>query len=762
VIGEPPHGAARFVDTSGVAGIGKTEFISHVARTAAERGMATLALVVDQVSCPTNVTDAYATFHRDVRRLAKRVTALSGRPSLEGEFENELAVIEQQRLLEIKNAVDAGGATITNATVASVNIAGEIAGIVCHEKASAIRAAFERHFRNAFKRTPLVVTVDGFDRIAGSALADWLLDVLDGLSNTLVILGRTSVAAAPGLTVEQTVSLPLPPFTCNEVGELLALYLGREPDPTFVEAVYVWSGGHPGSAALVARFLASRDDSGAATLEERFRTPPKEFEVARAELTVAFVATLSGEAGSGDLSRASAVPRVFNEELLARVVGHDLPPRGVEVLQLAGLVEPVGEEGAGDFRVHGFIREPLLKLLPEKLRKQMHRRAAAYYYDLLQEEEPELDARAAPYDAWYRYETPEWQAKLREWLYHLHEGANTDNEKQRARMQFARIFLDAFWWWGCYMEFPFCGDLLTDWEHVNADNSAWVADLRRFLASYPTGWRKEASTWADVEAALIAIRRECGIDSDAGSLRGQDARHTRALVDNFLAHACRYRDVRDDAQRRRLYERAVRYYDESTQLLERDDDVWELAWTLFETAELHADYAEPATAREVWLKARAAALDVDDREVSANLHRLRADLRWQAGDVAEAFAAHTRAVLHAYLFQCMTPSHRPDAYTVAFYEEQVERTADRLRELDAAALAAAVETLREPFETDATADDVAAALAGDPRSLAGTLFPAPPRADELLATRSPLTERIDLLCERLPGDFRRDLADVEP
>jgi hypothetical protein len=762
VIGEPPRGAARFVDTSGVAGIGKTEFINHVARSAAERGMATLALVVDRVSCPTNVSDAYATFLRDVRRLAKRVTALSGRLSLEGEFENALAVIEQQRLLEIKNAVDACGATITGATVGAVNVAGEIAEIVCHEKASAITAAFERHFRSAFKRTPLVVTVDGFDRIAGSALADWLLAVLDGLSNTLVILGRTPVAAAPGVAAEQRVPLPLPPFTRDEVGELLALYLGREPDPAFVEAVYVWSDGHPGSAALVARFLASHDDASAATLEERFATAPKDFEVERAELTVAFVATLSGEPGSGDLARASAVPRAFDEELLARVVGHDVPARGIEVLQLAGLVEPVGEEGGRAFRVHGFIREPLLRQIPEKLRKQMHRRAAAYYYDELQEEEPELDARAAPYDAWYRYETPEWQAKLREWLYHLHEGAHTDKEKQRARLQFARIFLDAFWWWGCYLEFPFCGDLLTDWEQVNADDSAWVADLRRLLVSYPTGWRKQASTWEDVEAALIAVRRECGIDGDAGLLRGQDARHTRALVDNFLAHACRYRDARDDAQRRRLYERAVRYYGESMQLLERDADVWELAWTLFETAELHADYAEPATAREVWLKARAAALDVDDREVSANLHRLRADLRWQAGDVAKAFAAHARAVLHAYLFQCMTPSHRPDAYTVAFYEEQVERTADRLRELDPAALAAAVETLREPFESDATADDVAAALAGDPRSLAGTLFPAPPRADELLVTQSPLTKRIDLLCEQLTVDFRRDLADVEP
>src|SRR5206468_164772 len=115
------------------------------------------------------------------------------------------------------------------------------------------------------------------------------------------------------------------------------------------------------------------------------------------------------EPGFGDLAHASAVPRFFNEELLARVVGHDVPPRGIETAQLAGLVEPVGEEDSGYFRVHGFIRESLLKQISEKLRKEMHRRAASYYYESLNEDEQELDARAAPYDAWYRYETPEWQ-----------------------------------------------------------------------------------------------------------------------------------------------------------------------------------------------------------------------------------------------------------------------------------------------------------------------------------------------------------------
>ena len=163
----------------------------------------------------------------------------------------------------------------------------------------------------------------------------------------------------------------------------------------------------------------------------------------------------------------------------------------------------------------------------------------------------------------------------------------------------------------------------------------------------------------------------------------------------------------------------------------------------------------------MWQEAVAAALDEDDFELTANLHRLCADIRWHEGNKDEAFAAHARAVLHAYLFQSMTPSHRPDAYTVAFYLEHVERVFERLSELEAPALSVAVEKLCEPFGTTTSADAVAEAVeAANPYALAGTLFPAAPQGDEILSTRSPLTDRIDLLAEQL-GDVARDLTTVE-
>lgn len=698
-----------------------------------------------------------------MKELANRLDEWAGRVSRAGQFENELAQIEHDlRIIDVTNRVDAAGANITGSQVGNVNIeAGELAGGFYGVKARTVANAFAKHFRGAFKRKPLLITVDGYDAIAGTYLGAWLLDVLDGLTNTLVILGRTPLSDRVLVSSKQRFPAPLPLFTRAEVANLLRKHLQRRPDEALVDAVYSWSEGHPGAAGIAAKFLCAVDDPQAASIEERLAAAPKDVEEARAKLALEFVSTLGGDAFA-ELAHVSAIPHFFNEDLLAKLLGKDVAARSIDVLCSAGVVEAV-DDSLQTFRVHGFLREPIQKLMRDTERKRLHQRAASHDYELLSAEEPELEKGARPYEAWYRYEKPEWQATLREWLYHQGEAAQTDHEKEHARLQFAHIFLDAFWWWGCYIDFPFCRDLIADWKRERRDDTAWAADLRRFIDSYPLGWRKQgAPGWVDVQLALIGIRRECGIAGSADSLRGLHARHTRGLIDNFLAHSYRYRTCANDAERHDFYKRAVGYYDEAREIFKQGSESWELAWTLFETAELHCDNAELATTRQMWPEVVAAAVDEDDFELTANLHRLCADVRWHEGQKAEAFAAHARAVLHAYLFQSMTPSHRPDAYTVAFYLEQVERVFERLSELETPALSVAVEKLSEPFETTTTVDAVAEAIdAADPHALAGTLFPAAPQGDEILSTRSPLTDRIDLLTEQL-GDVGRDLATVEP
>ncbi len=478
-----------------------------------------------------------------MKELANRLDEWTGRVSRAGQFENELAQIDHDyKLFSINNQLNLPGANIERSQVGNINVeAGELAGGLYGAKARKVAIEFAKHFRGAFKRKPLLITVDGYDEIAGKYLGAWLLDVLDGLTNTLVILGRTPLADRVLVASKQRVPAPLTLFTRAEVAELLRKHLQREPDDVLVDAVYAWSEGHPGAAAIAAKYLCAVDEPQAAAIEERLAAAPDDFEKARAELALEFVSTLGGEAFA-ELARVSAIPRTFDEDLLARLLGKDVEAQGIDVLCAAGLVEPV-DDSLETFRVHGFIREPLQKLTRDSVRKTWHKRAASHAYELLSEEEPELDKGARPYDAWYRYEKPEWQATLRDWLYHQSQAARTDHEKERARLQFARIFFDAFWWWGCYLDFPFCRDLIADWERTRHDDSDWFADLRLFIDSYPPGWRKQGAPGRRAMSKLRSSPSVANAESRdaAESLSGPDARHTRGLIDNFLAHACRYR-----------------------------------------------------------------------------------------------------------------------------------------------------------------------------------------------------------------------------
>jgi tetratricopeptide (TPR) repeat protein len=710
-------------------------------------------------SAPTTLGQTYNAFVEHVVSLAEELAQASGRERTFGDFSTELESIELRgALVDVDQTVNATGATIDESKVGVVDVEVDADALegVFGPRARAVTSLFVRQFQPALKRSTLVVSLGDYDDVAGSTLVQWLLRLLASLPNTLVLIERSPGATKPPVAAEESA---VPPFTRDEVGDLLRGYLGAAPDDMLVDNVYEWSGGHPATAAIAGRFLRTVDSARADDFVAHLQALPEDLAAERARIALELVSA-PGAVDLADVARASAVPRRFDTDLLSALVDGPLPDDSLERLCAAGVLEAVGKPDAGLYRVQAFLREPLLELLPPKQRKLLHGRAAAHLYELLSGEEPELAADALSYEAWYRYEKPEWQEMLREWLYHQREGARTDGERQRARLKFARIFLDTFWWWGCYADFPFCQDLLADWERARNDDADWVQDLRLLLSAYPTGWRKHGEgNWLDVEAALVGAKESCGIDGDAAKLRGPDARHTRGLVNNFIAHSCRYRTCADDDARGRQYKRAIGYYNESKELFAKEN--WELAWTLFETAELHSDAEQIDAARETWRQAVALALDENDQELNTNLHRLRADIRWQGGSKSDAFDSHGRALLHAYLFQCKTPSHRPDAYTLAFYLEQVERAHERLRTLNEAELADAVARLRAPFMAD-PADNEAASVPDDYHELAGTILPAAPRPEELLATRSDLTRRIDVLAEELGDAANRDLEGVEP
>ena len=710
-------------------------------------------------TAPTTLSQTYDAFIEHLRSLAQELARASGREGLFDTFCAELRAIELTNpLVRAQQTVDAKDAKIDDADVGVMNI--EV-GEEAFEGAAApweraVESLFALTFRPALQRNTLVVSIARYDDVAGSTLMQWLLRLLGSLPNTVVLVERSPGAAKPPVVTEERI---VPVFTRDEVATLLAGYLDATADGVLVDTIHEWSSGHPATAALAGRFLRTLDSEQTRDFVTRLRALPEEFAAQRIRIALELVCA-PGAVDLADIARSAAVLRRFDADQLASLVEGALPDDALDRLLVAGVMETVGDPADGLYRVQTYLREPLLELVQPKRRRQLHARAASHLYLQLSAEEPELGDEARSYEAWYRYEKPQWQELLREWLYHQRQAAHTDNETQRARLRFARIFLDAFWWWGCYLDFPFCHDLVADWENARDDDAEWVQDLRLLLDSYPTGWRKRGEgNWADVGAALVGVRESCGIAEDVSELRGPDARHTRGLVDNFLAHSYRYRATADDASARRQHERAAGYYDEAAGLFAGES--WELAWTLFETAELHSDVGRLDAARELWRRAAELAPDEEDEELIASLHRLRADILWQAGEHAGSFDSHGRALLHAYFFQCKTPSRRPDAYTLAFYLEQVERVHERLSGLDAGELPDAVARLRAPFAGSIDTPGDLAAVPEDFRVLAGTIVPPAPGADDLLRTRSPLSRRIDMLAEELGDEAERDLEGLE-
>ena len=128
---------------------------------------------------------------------------------------------------------------------------------------------------------------------------------------------------------------------------------------------------------------------------------------------------------------------------------------------------------------------------------------------------------------------------------------------------------------GCYLDFPFCQTLLDDWRTTR--RTGLDVAFTQLLDSYPHGYEKakesddwregELPRWDAVRAALLEIREACGLTGDPRALEDTERRHTRALIDNFLAHAARYESTDDAA-----YGAAAAHYDEAVELFEADDD----------------------------------------------------------------------------------------------------------------------------------------------------------------------------------------------
>ncbi len=578
-------------------------------------------------------------------------------------------------------------------------------------------------------RRAVLLTLDPFDDFVEDELGHWLIRMCLRLPDTLTVVARLPNERFPAHP--RIVHRPLSPFTLDEVRQFLAERRKGVPLEDRVDViVHDYTDGHPGGLDLAATLISQMPHPvSAVQLRKVLDRPPDDPDRAWARTINAILDIVPKSGLLRRALQAAAVVRTFDTPLLRQMLGTevpgadegDLPDEGaakaLRSLRQYGLAQvagrPVsaerGREGIGEgYRLPEFIRFAVANELitaNEEEWKELNQRAAAYYRAQLDENAAEVDI--PDYGQWRRYEQARWQSDKRQWLYHT---GQLEENRSRTRAQFVLVFLEAFYWWGCYHEFDFIWRLVEDWDRAaqswighdsleRKNDQKLATALRAILEKYPAGHRKQAtqSAWDTILEQLLHIQDVCGLLREPAEGEEQRAARTNALVNIFLAHSRRYRDPTDPE--------GLEYYEEALFSLEMLGDEWLPCWIVFEIGDLHVEAGrleeasaslEQATGMLLQLVAAKGnggkkkieyyrstrqLLDVWDHELASNIYRATADVSWLRGDLGGSAANYGRALEHAYWF--LGDPQPPDPYTVQFYGEIVSRIEERMAECGA-------------------------------------------------------------------------------
>lgn len=737
---------------SGAWGIGKTYLIDELERRCQNDKRVISWRVRAGLSVPDAVPQKGAeitteTKLRNFQKYAAFLAALAGRdPPGENDVLDRLRVAVEVETTKVAKSnsevfigqfhadVHAGG----NITAAAGAVVGGINIVLPPEpearprldqtienSLTQLKSVFVQGIDSLGEYSGTMLLIDEFEKLDGHPIQDWIVDMVAGLEKTIVVLTAWRDRDPP---IPDANDEDLRAFSIDEVSKYLVARLGREVTTELAERVHRFSAGLPQAVAMAVDLIERRGSStGTGSLSDLV------FDEGTPAVTT-LLSTIVSESDSADatLLREGRFARRIDKKLIHHLLFGTDPSEATDEqsdatsLALKHLLEYSFVEtydaddvdGIGRYRFHEYVSRAEAPKNDDTLDvdiERVHQKLAGFY-EMMRDKYEEKDEDKGSYLRWYKYEQPRWQAMTREWLYHT--GRVGEDARRTARLELLQIFLEAFWWWGCYVHFDFIDKLLDDWERTQPDSEAdWLARLREIQRSYPVGYRKlDQGDWQKVEIALRWIRTQSGVDGsvplaepDGASApeakRALNLRRVRAFTSLFLAHSYRFRTGSQD--------RAVTRYEDALRYMTFDDAA--VAWTTFEFAELCLELNDLPGARTRMREAARRTLEGDeDWELRANLHRLRADIESQAGgEAGVVLDAMANAIERAFIF--LLRPNPPDPYTVTFYQEMRERLADRLAwllERDEAALTAALPSLLKRLAPLGAAQDTSLLIAG--------------------------------------------------
>jgi len=713
ILGGGTGGTGMFFDVEGIPGIGKTTLLDRLAKLARPQA-AVVRIDGDQFEAHHSRARDQDAELRQFRRLLRE--ALGSLPDH----------------ADIADVLDYLAASSQGAQGADfVHSPDEVLE-------RAIGAA--NHVGKALAATQVrfLLLVDDFHLLAGRPLGQWVAAWLAAIKGADVVVAHQEFVDVedPGLP-SRAIRLRLGNLGREDVMAYLKSHPGIGPNVDgIIDHVWEFTGGYPDALALVADLTRGSDShDGAVQLIEQLAA----LQGGRAAQLEALVSRIldmihDEDEELRDTLYKVCVTRHFDMplvELLMEVDESHAQTLIDRLMHYSFVHRSTGEHPY--FAVSDFVRRLGENRLGPARAQSTHAAAEQYYRMQIA---GAVDEDESAYQRWFHYEQPEFQAMERDWLYHL--SRLTGSRRQAGRIGIAEIFLDAFWWWGSYIPFRFCEQILADWTDAtppgDSEDRAWGAQLRTIYDRYPKGWRKEdtpAEQWTEVRLALRLLM-------DRGRFRqarphDKQARHIRGILDFYLADSERYVDPHS--------EEADELLDDAAEQFAALDDEWNAAWVEYYRADLAVARGQADLAISTATESAGCYPDLDDDELVANLHRVCADARWQGREPGKALDAHARAVLHAYRFQVKDVQ---DDYTEEFQREMIDRAVERLvawhdsaEGKEHAALRSACARIRAFFDpywratgssplADAGLEVIRALEEGRRDEVAGMLFPALP------------------------------------
>ncbi len=589
------------------------------------------------------------------------------------------------------------------------------------ESIEVIAERFSKNFANLFNSktfvTDYILFADDYCWVGDEALGRWFVnDLTRNLNKTTVVISRTR-EPEQDITRTDWWTLQLTDFTPEEVAFYLEkrLKLDILPDG-LAENVYRFSNGHAQTVSLVADLLDyGRDEETQAIRPITFRNTDQGMEgQAQGLVKTLFENVRAKNEALAVALEVGAITRRFDRRLLGFVLGKrigepynvwesDLEEGKEETKKQREAYEAKRNESLDKiqhllegysftevypslndyphYAFHKFLREQMQTVLEQQYTGEvieLHTWIAEYYQALLGDYEDEQEENQQ-YSRLYRYEDAGWQDIIREWAYHsIHMEDRTE-----AKLRFALEFFNAFSWWGWFLRFPFCDNLISEWAWSQKDEDLpFLGHIIAFDEGYPRGYFTEKDgkgKWIQVHDSLFALFKELEIDPEHPEAMDDDRKELFVMMSETLAGAYRHHTEPDFAKAEALYHQTIAICQNAGE--EMIDtfayhncflaDLY-LQMKRYDDAVKHGKIAVDAMLQEPEERSEA-----NDYEVASLGLRIMGTGYLRQGDIKNAIRCYQHSSLCAFIF-ISHPKNLADPYTCQWY---IDTTQDITREL---------------------------------------------------------------------------------